>query len=59
MTDSRSTPDPREQMRIALERKRQTRSDAASPEASGRVPSTDKTDSHARGGKREFRRKSG
>jgi len=55
---SESPTDPKEQMRLALERKKQ----ASGDRGSGAGPSkgaTGKPDSHAQGGKREFRRKSG
>lgn len=58
-TTGADTPsDPKEQMRLALERKKQAQQDSvAGGRGNGSGPG--KTDTHARGGKREFRRKSG
>jgi hypothetical protein len=57
-TGAPAPTDPKEQMRLALERKKQSQQDSVS---GGRGTGSDqgRTDTHARGGKREFRRKSG
>jgi hypothetical protein len=62
MTDDTShaapADDPKEQMRLALERKKQIQQDNVGG-GRGKGSGQAKTDTHARGGKREFRRKSG
>jgi hypothetical protein len=57
-TGAETANDPKEQMRLALERKKQAHSESVSG-GRGKGPDQGKTDTHARGGKREFRRKSG
>jgi hypothetical protein len=57
-TDADASNDPKEQMRLALERKKQAQQDNVSG-GRGQGPGQGKTDTHARGAKREFRRKSG
>lgn len=55
---SESPSDPKEQMRQALERKKQATGDHGTG-AGPAKGAAGKPDSHAQGGKREFRRKSG
>ena len=50
--------DPKEQFRLALERKKQQSSDSVGAGSLGESPHG-KPDTHQHGGKREFRRKAG
>jgi hypothetical protein len=57
-TATSASDDPKEQMRLALERKKQAQRDSGTG-GRGKDQQAGRPDTHPHGGKREFRRKSG